>query len=203
MRKNPMAPSAMMFSLRQNFSDWLSKTKKDASVTSRVYSKGGTGGPRKARLMKSPSLLFRLWGSVGHGPTRPVSEEEIPLMVRVEGEVLVPEAGSHPLQPYYTQASRVKKRRESLLHETAVLKFWGIIEEDGVLLETNGDAKEGFAEENGELIDGGPGPEMATGRRWEGDKFRDCGKSVDPKIGLGEITIDGLQPLFPLHLIFG
>ncbi|PWW80051.1 hypothetical protein C7212DRAFT_305632, partial [Tuber magnatum] len=33
-------------------------------------------------------------------------------------------------------------------------------------------------------------PDMIAGRRWEGSYFKECGKNLNPRIGLGEIKID-------------
>ncbi|KAG0636882.1 hypothetical protein HOY80DRAFT_1138749 [Tuber brumale] len=207
-----MAPLIFSLAPRQTIAEWLSNSRRDVIIASKVYEKGGID-PKTARLKKSPSLLYRLWNTVAQSPSESFHprEGETPLIAKVE-TVLLHDFQSHPLQPYYAPASKIKKQRENLLYEASVLRFWGIIHDDTVMVETS-DAPGGGSAMDSRVVHETIAPDMIAGRRWEGDHFKKCGKNVNPRIGLGGIKfptsrgnnncplihLAGPQPLGPLQ----
>ncbi|KAG0134699.1 hypothetical protein HOY82DRAFT_553601 [Tuber indicum] len=187
--REEMESSVFLHTLRQTIAEWLSNSRKDVTIASKVCEKGGID-PKTSRLKKSPSLLFRLWNTVAKSPPESFHprEEETPLIAKVE-EVLLHDSQSHPLQPYYVPASKIKKHRENLLYEASVLKFWGIIHDDTVMVDTL-DAPGGGSVMDSRVVPETVAPDMIAGRRWEGDHFKEYGKNVNPRIGLGGISID-------------
>jgi len=191
-----MVPLISIFSLPQSIAERLSSPKKDAAIASEVYKKGNID-PRTARLKKRPGLLFRLWNSVSQYRSKPLHplEQETRPITSVE-KTLANDFESHPLQPYYASASEVKRQRENLLHETSILRYLGITHKDTVIVNMCS------APGNGPVVDSRVpktvAPEVIGGMRWEADYFKECGRNVRPRIGHGEIIIDGHYPVFIL-----
>ncbi|CUS12492.1 unnamed protein product [Tuber aestivum] len=173
-----MAPLlSLSSSLRESIAERLSNFRKDVTIASKDCEKGGID-PRTAGPRKSPSLLFRLWNAVARSSPKPFrrpKEETPPNATNRVEEMPFPDFGFHPLQPYYVPTSKIKERRENLLHEASALRFSA--------------AGDGSALDN-QVAHKTATPDMVAGRRREGDYFKECGKNVNPRIGLGEINID-------------
>ena len=191
-----MAPLVSTFSLPQSTSERLSSPRKDAAIASELYKKGGID-PRTARLRKRPSVLFRLWNAVLQPRPKPfhLPEEETRPIASVEETLVANDFESHPLYPYYTSAPKVNKQRGNLPHEASVFRYLGITHKDGVMVDMCSAPGDGPVMDSSAVPET-VGPDAIAGGRWEADYFKGCGKNVRPKIGHGEINIDGHYPVF-------